>query len=1099
MKKQKLFFKNMFKNIIKNQLQLVMVILLMFLSVFVFTLTDSSSQRLTKSRDDFALKSNLHDAVIKFEGSTYNFMETDEFRTITNTELRNEIVLNYLKNSLAKSNSDLKFDFDRTEARNFALSSGKTLKTISLDPDKAVDSFVVSVGMSLATWKEYENSLNDLTRRWVYVSETFAKANDIQINDVIRVNDDAFGTSVKVKDSEKFAVDLTDYENQDINSWITNSLYSSMNWFQVVGYGASANFMAPIIDYTSPLPNNVNEGLVYVNPKNFGWQKNYLEASFSNEIVTKMQEVIDDIKNYKVFNNNTETQALETLRAVSNQDKEVYYSIKFLNDKLNIDQAATQLNDLLTDLNKAQTVGLTSNYKPASDSFGKLVYSINDGDYDYKLRTSMFPMIVLYFRLIMYVSTVVIVLIGVWILIIILKNNIQKTFGQNGVLISLGYKKRELILSNLLYPIFISVIGGIAGYLLALPFQLFVTNIFANFFTINFADPDFSLIGLGTMVFGLFGLLLGITLLTYWIMFSKYSTLQMINYENITTTSNFKIKFKKLLTKRKNFDSRFKGAILSSSISKFVSITSVMLVSSLIVAVGVISPDMLNNYAKYMYIDNEFDNQIEYQTPMYNAPTTFYKTYNPDSGAVLPTASSSKLLEMYLANEISANVYAPKDDIGTLTDLNYKNLNKDFLTNLNLNLDVSGEGLDSAILKGTIISSVWSDYKTYKLDQYTNKQKFLDVIKDEQSLKERLEDIENLRVFYLKYRNTIGLDIRRSEFFKGAQQFDSGNTDLVSNTELADMGIDGANAQPILAKSGRIQKDSIYEKSFYDDLDSGSETWYIFTARDAAALYNWARAFFMDNLQQGFLQGIYVSSPESMRRIMSESFVDDSKQFNALFNVIPYSVVTDDLGVYLDAAVKNVAFKIYGIEADNKTQLLLNNKGTDLKQKLFANKDNIVINSALAKMLKLKVGDEVDIEHFYQALANAGNEIDPYSWNAAELSAKSADGSTNQQELYSRSLLNSQDKGWKNSTIATDRFVYNTEIDTTSETLTKPTVMSEVVNTGDVGKVTASTNKTYKVVGISRQFGTPKAWIQNSVAKTISGYEKSQAVLFQVS
>ncbi|AUB31605.1 ABC transporter permease [Spiroplasma floricola] len=1095
---QKLFFRNIFKNIIKNKLQLVMVILLMFLSVFIFTMTDSSSQRLVKSREDFALKSNLHDSIIQFTESSYNYIENDEFKTIANNEVRDEIILNYLKNSLDKKNSNLKFYFDRTETRNFILGSNKNIKVINLEPEKKVDTFIVKNGMSLKTWKSYVDSENDLSKRWVYLSEQFAKNNNIKINDIIRLNDDSFGSTILVKNSERNSVDISQYENKDINEWIVNSNYSSMNWFQVVGYGSSADFMMPIISSNSPLPNLNNEGLAYVNPKNFGWQKTYLKTSFKDNIVNKMKEVIskEEIENFRVWNYNSETQSQETLRLISPRDKEVYYSLKFVN-KSNKEMNG-ELNSILTDINKAREYGLTISYDPPSSSSDKVIYDVADKDYSFVLRTQMYLQIIKYFKIIMYAVTIVTVLIGIWILTIILRNNIQKTFGQNGILLSLGYKKNELIMSNCLYPFFISIIGGTLGYLLALPMQIFIINIFKNFFTMNFSQISFSWLGLLTMVIGLFLFLLIVTLSINYFVFNKYNALQMINYENISTVNKYKLKIQKFLTRSKKFDSRFKGAILASSISRLITITSVMLISSTITSIGVIAPSILNNYTKYKYIDNNYDNQIEYESPIYNAPTTFYKTYNPISEKNNKTNSAQEIFDMYLNNQISSSTFTPNEDVAKLSDLTYKNLNKDFLTNPDLKLDINIEGIDKSVLKGTLISSVWKDYKFYKLDQYYESSKVLEVISSKNSLKDKLEDFENLRVFYLKYKTTIGLNIQRKEYFENGQ-YKNNLEKLISNEQLKKIGISGGDATPVLAKSGRIRKDSIFEKSFYEDLEINDEdTWWKNTSRNVAAIYNWIKAYFIDNLQQGFLQGVYASSPEALRKIISESFLDESKQFNALFNIIPYVKSTNDLGIAIEAAFKNKTFKIYGLNKENRTQSLFDFNNNNLKEKLFEDENNIVLNSSLAKILKAKVGETIDVEHFKKVLAVNEKELDPYSWDTTKMDAK-GELYTNSKELYSRSLVSSKQKGWKNKQITQNdnQFVYNTDLDTTSETMTKPTEMSEKVDSGRVTKKRVSENKTYKVVGISRQYGSAKAWVQNNSVKKIYGYDKSEQILFQ--
>ncbi len=1101
MKRQKLFFKNTFKNLIKNQLQLIMVILLIFLSVFVFTSTNSTVNRLKNSNAQFSLKSNLHDAIVDLDNIGYKYTEDDAFREISNEEVRNEAIFSYLKNSLEKRGWS--FDFDRVESRKITLNNEKTLKIIGLDTARSVDKFVVTEGMKLDTWKSYEKSLYDLTTRWVYLSESFAQSNNIKINDIVRFDEDSFGSSILVKDSKTKKVNIDDYKNQDINEWIKNSDYFNMNWFQVVGFGSSADFATPIIDNTSPLPNAKNEGLAYVNPKAFGWNKSYAVNIFNERVIKKLSEVIPDINNFKINYSSTELQSKETIKVVSKQDKETYYSIKFNNQETSVDDLSKILNSYLTDRVESKSVGLDSYFSSSLQNSNKIVYSINDKDYSMHWRTSMFGEILKYFSLVMYTTAAAIILIGIVILVIMLKNEIEKSFSQNGVLISLGYTPRSLIISNCLYPFFISLIGGILGYFIGLPFQVLVKNIFSNYFTIQFAGIDPSIVGLAALVFGLFFLLLSITLLTYWIILSKYSTLQMINYENISTTNKFKIKLKKFLTKSKKFDSRFKGAILSSSISKFVSIISVMLIASFLVTIGVVSPSILNNYLKSSYIDNKYDNKVEYYSPSYNIPTSFYKTYNPGSDSVLPTDDSEKLYNMYLNNTISADVYSPKEDVGTLTDLLYKNLNKKFLTNQDLKLEVP-DGVDKNTAYTSVISGVWNDYSYFGLNNFIEKKQLFEFIKNSVSLKEHLDELEKLRLFYINYRKTIGLNYIKDMYYdkdSGVIRPNGEQTkkDLITEDDLNDDLHELKNANPdftpILSK-GKIQGDKDLELSFYNVLEKEG---YSVVGKRVITIYNWIKAFFINNLQQGFLQGIYVSSPQQVRKIMNDSLSDDSKEFNVGFNVIPYNDKTDDLGVYLNAAINSTNFKIYGIEPSNKTQNLINESKKNLSSS-FENLNDIVINETLAKQLNIKVGDNIAVDHIIESLNNSKGPIKLDSWDTTQMNAQNGSGYTNQQELYSRSLIDQKEKGWKNKSISeeTNEFIYNTNLDPSQQSLIKPTVMSQKVSEGKVFKSNETINTTYKVVGISRQYGNPKAWIQNEQAKKIAKFDETKAVLFQI-
>ncbi|ARU92214.1 ABC transporter permease [Spiroplasma clarkii] len=76
--------------------------------------------------------------------------------------MRNNLLLSYLQNQLASKTES--FTFDRVEARNFGLSSGKTLKVFALNPEQNIDRVVVTKGMELTSWKQYSLASNDYTK-----------------------------------------------------------------------------------------------------------------------------------------------------------------------------------------------------------------------------------------------------------------------------------------------------------------------------------------------------------------------------------------------------------------------------------------------------------------------------------------------------------------------------------------------------------------------------------------------------------------------------------------------------------------------------------------------------------------------------------------------------------------------------------------------------------------------------------------------------------------------------------------------------------------------------------------------------------------------
>lgn len=1101
MKNQKPFFKNSFKNLIKNKIQLITIIILVFLTAFVFTLSYSSTNRIQNSYKDFISesKSNQHDFIIDLSNTAYkNIYEEDNFKTLSDTDVRDNLVLSYLEDKLV--GSDTEFLINRVEARQSSLATNKDLKIFALNPDQQVDKLVVSEGMSLDLWKKYTQATNNYTTKWAYVSEQFAAANNIKINDVIRIQDDEYGTSVLVKESEKKLVDMSIYDGIDINLWIDRTEYNNQNWFQVVGYGSTADFATPIVDETKPLPDTKNEGLVYLNPLAFGLENKYYKSLFSENDFG-----FTNTNTRRVWYSDSELKNQEILKVTSNNDKEVTFVGKFKSNE-NLDEKVNVLNNYLTDLTKGEELNLFTSYEKKNDTTLPLVTILGDSRYNFSSRTTMLQTTIVMYKTFSYTVIGVTLIIAIVMLVTMLNNQIKKSFGQSGVLISLGYKKSSLIWSNSLYPLFISLTGGIVGYIIGMASQGLIINIFNNYFAINMQTFDLSWQSLLITLSGIFLVLELITLITYFYTFMKFNPLEMINYESRSATNKFKLGFKKVLTRRKNFNSRFKGAILSNSITKLMAVFMVMFVSSTLISIGVIMPNVLEENKVKSYQQNEFDNLIEYQSPVYNSPTNFYKTYNPNSTLeTIDSTNSQAVLEMFVENNTNAKIYNPSTDVGSLNDLTYKAIDMDYLKNQALKIEVpkgTSQTQKNTFYK-TVILNLWNDLKVYNIDKYWNKEDLKPILFSDTKSKEYINNLENIRQFYLKYCYTIGLEQRRSGYFlKNTLITPTGGPEdegkpLISSAEFMD-GTGKPYVQINLNSDGSIKADEVFERSLYEFVNT--DEWNERRLATITPIYNWILAFFYNNIQQAFLQGIYSELPAMVKDIVKAEYDQEKGNYNITFGLVPYNSKSEDLGILLNGVVKSENLKIYGIKSDNKTFTLKDERKNVLNKKLFEKNNSIIINQSFAKRLNLKVGDKINVGHIIEALNYQQSEITLASWSTQRINATNQAGFSDLTNLYSHSMFDTTNEGWANGVISDyeNDLVYKSNIDLSSESMVGPTSMVKNVANGNISIESTVKDFEYEVVGVADQYGNNQAWINNDLAKTVSQYDQTEAKLFEV-
>ncbi|AGM24603.1 ABC transporter permease [Spiroplasma chrysopicola] len=1099
----KLLFKNNFRNTTKNKIQFFGLIVLVFLTSLIFTIVEVSKQRVDLVYNNFISEkmSNQHDFIVDFSETSYIQGENDPFLEITDLEKRQNAIVDYLAKSEEIKKMGLDFKYNRVEARTFNLKDNKVIKAVTLNPQQAVDKFVVANGMPLDVYAKYLESIRGETNHWTYLTPQFAKNNNIKINDIIRLQADIYGTTIKVADSEITPVDLSEFAGKDINDWLPNSNYSSTTWFRVVGFGQSADFITPIIDSTHPFPNMKDEGIAYVNPKLFGLTKEKIDVDGKTYDVDKF-----DLTN-------------QVLAAESNFDREIYYAGKF-----NANVSMADRENLSRKLNKylntqaSQEIALKSHYEKTLLSDEPVLTFKTDTTYKFANRTVYFTTALNGFITGSYILIALILIISFFVLILVLRRQIETTGPQNGLLRALGYRRRYIIWSYLSYPLMIALAGGALGYLLGISAQFFVKLIFGSYFNLPYTGFAFAPWALVTSVVIIFTMLLLVTIISATLMVVKKTPLELIKKEDSFSAGRIKRAVKKMFSFRNTFDSRFQAVQLSNSLGKMAGVSLTMIISTAMITGSLMIPIMLTNNIDYSYAGNNYNTLVEYNSPVYNLPTTFMKTYDPSqqpwrtADSALEKTNMTKNGDQYLIDfengTINSENYAPTYDASEMRSLTYRNISKEFLKSNKLSV----LGTDNETISNAICRSTWKDYGDYGL-QSLSKKTILNFLESPTQALKYVRELEQYRLFYWKYRNTVALDIQREPYFEDNRiSLDSSNSILNNNIFTKDdfarefnQNISVINLQD---NHLRPADERPLSESFLIPLQSGNADNFINEVKKPMFyLFDWIYSYFVNNVNQCFTQGVYTKAPQTIQAKIKTAFNDPTKNFNLSFGVVPFNPLTDDRGTMLEATTNNTKFKIYGIDESFKNQNLINsnNKG-NLNDLLFnSGNDGIVINQTLSRTLGLKAGDTIDFAVIAKLLTkndDKGYQVDKIlnSWDASAVTGNYDDGSGKAAGTIGKMLFNEENK-YKNSYIGDGQEndeVLKSTLDLNDPTSTTPTVLNQKVVSGDLLLKSNTINQSFKVVGVTNQYGAAKAWINNTRAEELLGFDQTRNYLLRL-
>ncbi|AGR41582.1 ABC transporter permease [Spiroplasma taiwanense] len=1094
----RLLLKNAFKTAWRSPSQLIGLSSLVMLVSMITSLLSSTSTRVIDAYEYLNTNSNVRNVVMDIDQTTTRLEKPDEFNlNIESQEVYQQWVLN-------KMAQNYKFNWSRTEARTFSdikmANSSLVIKILAKtnqNDKKAVDKLVVSKGENFSAEKEK-------SKREIIVGESFALANKLSVGDIIRVQKDQYGDQLLVKSDKNIAEKMESWESfYDIE----NSEYSGMNWFKVIGFGSSSDFVTPIIDSTTVIPNVDTEAIMYIDPQLFGLS--LYEQNYSNDNI------------YNFDNRNS------VIVVSSDSDKETYYSLKFNSSNI----TEEQIENLNTDFKYYGKIKKEITFFFKSD----------DQNYRFHSRTLTFKSVINAYNIAATLLLIIILVISLFTIILITRKQIDNMKRQIGCLKSLGYKKREIVNNFIAAPLIVAIIGSILGYIISIFIGGTIVGVFSKYFNIAFTGFTFEVISLIVSIIAIW-LILTITAIIMAYYTIKNSTLNLLKGNADRGISKFGLAIKRGFS-RGNFNSKLRTALLTTSLGKLFGVSITMFLGTIMLTTTIVAPKVLKDNMTETFNGLNFKNQIEYTQPIASNPLSFYRTYNLNfenddwgyneekyvqtySGEKKVTGKTAapvinngttteidveKIINQIINGDINSqfytyDIYGDQEEHNggpepwsVMSYLNWKNLSIDFLKNL-----------DKVYMEDNIINNIglatllnqWIDYGLFKTEI--------------QSVQTEKELANSLLWFYKKYTSGISLQFNPSFTQKEENwldwKWDSGKTiDSMFKTEIVKKLWLNGNIEDLISEENQNFKPILNEKTKMAEID-----FYGIDIKNISieeiedqnkvlelnqALIMWYTATFQNRLGAVILETAYSRAPYFVQQYIKTAY-ENNEKYNISFNLVPYDPNTEEIGTFFNINFQNrkkilESAKIYGINPDTNLLDLRSETGEKLNQNLYENnieEDNlipIIINETLATKSGYKVDDVINLEVIKDEVIQ-NDEVLNLDDNFSKNNQVAFEEYRSQS---SRTYYSSSGKSFVDNPIFGDvnsiKYGNKSISGSNASSSTNTTQIHQSVLGGEtyIFQNKDSSNK-FKIVGIQKGYGKAQGWVLNQNANKIMSYDK---------
>jgi len=1139
----RLTFRNSFKNAFQSVSQLFGLITLITILSLIVSLMTAIYSGVISNYNNLIFNSNLRSLVVAMDNDTR--VKTGSDPNAGDIPLNNvaaqQTYLFQLNQRYETQNPDWAFDWSRTEERNFSGLKNKQFdlrvkaiaKTTPNTSANLVDALVVSQGHNILTTKQ------------TVIDATFAKKNNIRIGDILRYQADALGSQLRVKSSENDKTNKNDFDqiNQisdlDDPNDIYNQFYSTYNWFQVVGFGESADFVNPTMDAQTPLANKNTELIAYIHPELFGLIKN------------------DDPYGFTYFD---ETRMV--LAVSSSSDRDAYYSLRLKSDpggyfkKISLDIASAFDHDL------KQLSGRKSDSE-------KLVFSFNDREYKYYGRISTFINVINVYNIIAGILLILVLGVVLFTIGLVTKKQVERTSSQIGLMKALGYRKRVMVLNYSVLPFITSIIGSALGFALAQAIQIPIINdLFGAYFNLDFPVWSFDYVGFILVVFVLWLIITGIAFLIA-ILIMRDNALALINGNKTPKMNKFTL-FIKNLNLVKTTQAKLRSALLASSLGKMSAVSIVVLGATIFMTVSFAAPKILNDNQTESFAGINYQQLVEFDDIVYNNPYSFMQTYDPtnlnssyqfanglnkitglpiistgndDQGKPIYQYNMDEIINQLLNQKISSEYYGL--EINTRMEnpnptevlfANQKMLNSRsiILNNHFLKMIADWAHLDS--FGWSILNNQWPGY----IRMINRIQELETEYENDPSEVNYAELMKNyfwtMQSFYRTYIESVGLTIGRDYYYKDsaeateayekhdyskqiqvfnnsvngrAKAFNSYKDERKNGNEAfgkilskltlnPDIRIsDGTNALKINSlyreKATNLNDATDYYLSFNPETILEKDGIKELEKYVSDYLF-WYSSYFSQQSGAAIIQAAFSRPPYFVQQQFKEIYNsnDQLSRYNFSFGIAPFNPVREQLGVKLevsDVDNSDLVFKIYGIDNNRRYVNLRNNKNKDLVRELFKTEQRnpIIINQSLAFKLKLKPGDKVDFNVLYKELQNNNRAYKVNDWNQPITRQNTEDNyfiSRNDLDVFSTTIKNPNNSQVKKISAG------NMNLNNT------PSEYYSSILSGEINNVENKRLDSFYVLDVHNGYGSMQAWMKNEDALKAMNYEQGQDYLW---
>ena len=942
-KKTNLILKNAFFSIKSTKFHFFSLVFLFLILGLVGSFFSIISERLVGEINYIDQTSRIHDFLVDFK-DIVKLKKKNQVKKLSDLEIFQDL--------MSDTGAQYHFDFTRRETRSFFLENF-ILKLVGVSQyDQSVDQLVVFRGHGLTTHNKKEQIVDN--DRGIVLESEFAQLHGVSIGDVVRIIPDNYGSHFLVAPKNYHSWN----RKQSFKQWIDQSRFKNYSWFEVVGYGTSADLIYPMISRDRPIVNKKNQGIGYVTNQNFGLK---WTTPPKNNPKHQLWTFHNDVVSNRLFTTST-------------QDIETYYVGSFTQP---VDQKKI-LHDLNQQIFNTSYRGYIFHHKVNMQA--RVFFARGDPSYFFHQRVD-YPS----FLIKMYLSICVLFLLFMSLLSIFstylfIRARMRLERGQIGILKASGYNKREIMTGFIVVPLFAGLLGGVSGYLLSLVGETIIFRLFSSMFNLNFHYLFFPWISL---IFGIFSLFLVLLILGFGIgtRFLQQNSLVLLN--DVKTKAKIFVTFSRI--KIKIFSSKFfwlnlHNKIFLRSKLKFLSVFMTTFATAIIFSSTCFFIRGASDLQKYFFYGKNYQIISYYNTPKWNAPTSFYRTYNWKNQQRIHATNKgivqkdvAQLIGNIMQHDIPKSYYQFHDLFARkfsvpdyLYNLTWKNFSNTAWKKL-----IAGQKPVNKILWKILLSQSWAE--GYQIYQQLEEAHLLSgqfwknspIKNDPHAIKKLFQLLQR---FYFNYSSTQMLSFNRfavkdylaDDLFAGP--LINSKKDLKAISYIPDQSIfffNNDNIDPFVIQHNQLMTVvsglSVSEDQFLKQpLPTNIDTQVL--VHVLQHVINWFHLYFTNRVYPTVYFGIYSQSPYFIRQLLNDPQAD----YNTSFNLVPQQP-DDYLGTFLNTSYHNHAFRLLGITPAaskrffpliNNDYLFQNNKASD-EQTIYP----IVINETLARVLKVHTGD----------------------------------------------------------------------------------------------------------------------------------------------